>query len=662
MVTIPKRGVGCWVLGAGCVLAWLAPLVAAQRGRENNPFPGGTNPDGSLRPTPPVSRLFTQDAYTEYALLAPGSEEFRIRFLPEETRVGATELVNATRGGSEGSGIEVYDPRTGKPLKFTYRQEGNDPDNHAIHAALPIPVPEGGVGRVLIYKTYKDPRTYMMHGDDIVWVRSLSGYRLGVLLPKGFAFISSNVAAQLTTTADGRLKLAFANPSGQSNPVTIHARRTSATFAPRADSDMFFDDIKTLYDLDAPDTGRIRVEQVYSDYRKGDKARLDSLTYLPLQDLKAVDLDTAKPLSATKEGSATVVKLEVPIVDDRQSVHIKITGTVKDGSYKTGNGELVFERTLHGLRNTVVLPAGWDVAAVSQSGTIGTYQGRAFVALINLNAENNYRVSIRARRSNAGPATAQPARGGGIIDLWTHGKPAFGIYAPNESTGPRGEGPRAAVYTREGGEKLAMNPLYDFVFLNLEGGYDAAAVRAIVEGLRTPNASGRKALIVRIPSIDRDGAPAARARVKEALDAGADGVTIPHVRTSDEAKQAIAFFQDAKANVWSPANPNGDRIAMLMLEDPGAVAQAKEVADLKGYSILACGIGSLAQALGGDRAAAEAGTQKVLAEAKRAKLVDMLTFNAQDADERVKEGFLALLTQGPTADEAIKVGRAAAGR
>src|SRR5262252_5486428 len=117
--------------------------LGAQRGRGDNPFPGGTNPDGSLRPTPPVTRLFSQDAYTEYAILAPGSEEFRIRFLPEETRVGATELVNATRGGSEGSDIQVYDPRTGKPLKFTYAQEGNDPENHAIHAQLPIPVPAG---------------------------------------------------------------------------------------------------------------------------------------------------------------------------------------------------------------------------------------------------------------------------------------------------------------------------------------------------------------------------------------------------------------------------------------------------------------------------------------------------------------------------------------
>jgi len=386
------------VLLAGGLLL-LPVLVAAQRG--GGQFPGGTNPDGSLRPSAPVSRLFTQDAYTEYAILEPGSESFRIRFLPEETRAGATELVNATRGGSEGSGVEVYDPRTGKPLKFTYEQQGNDPENHAIHATLPMPVPEGGIGRVLIYKTYKDPRTYMMNGNDIVWVRSLSGYRLGVILPPGFAFISSNVAAQLTTTADGRLKLAFANPSGQSNPVTIHARKTTATFPPSKFEDMFFDDVKTLYDLDAPETRRVAVEQIYSDYRKGDRARLDSLAYLPLQDLKVVDLDTAKPLDVTRDGSASVVKLEVPIVDDRQSAHLKITGTLKDGS-SVSNGELVFQRTLKGLRNTVLLPKGWEVSNVSQSGTIGTDRssGRVFVSLINLNAENSYAVTIRARKAN----------------------------------------------------------------------------------------------------------------------------------------------------------------------------------------------------------------------------------------------------------------------
>jgi hypothetical protein len=385
--------------GAFLLVPILAGFVVAQRGRADNPFPGGSNPDGSLRPTAPLTRLFTQDAYTEYAILEPGSESFRIKFLPEETRVGATELVNATRGGSEGSGVEVYDPRTGKPMPFTYEQDKNDPETHAIHAKLPIPVPEGGVGRVLIYKTYKDPRTYMMHGDDIVWVRSLSGYRLGVLLPKGFAFISSNVAARLTTTPDGRLKLAFANPSGQSNPVTIHARKTTASLAASPEQDdPFFDDIKTIYDLGAPETGRFTVDQTYSDYRKGDRAQLDVLKGTPLQDVKVVDLDTAKVLAVQRQGPA-FVKLDVPITDDKQSAHLRVTGVVNDPAYKVDrNGDLVFERVLKGLRNTIVLPQGWDVSAVSQSGTIGTFNGRAFVALINLNAENEYTVRLRARK------------------------------------------------------------------------------------------------------------------------------------------------------------------------------------------------------------------------------------------------------------------------
>jgi len=262
---------------------------------------------------------------------------------------------------------------------------------------------------------------------------------------------------------------------------------------------------------------------------------------------------------------------------------------------------------------------------------------------------------------------AQGQHKNAVIDLWAQGKPAFGVYAPNERPGPRGaeaggQPPQPAVYTRGGGETLAMNQLYDFVFLNLEGTYDPAAVTAMVEGLRSPKAVGRKTLIVRIPPIDKEGAEVTRARVKEILAAGADGVTIPHIRNVAEAKQAIGFFRDAKANVWSPSNPKGETLAMLMLEDPDAVAQAKQIADLDGYSILACGIGSLAQALGGDRAAAEAGTQKVLGEAKRAKLADMLTANTQDVAQRVREGFLALLMQGARADEAITLGLAAAGR
>jgi len=199
------------------------------------------------------------------------------------------------------------------------------------------------------------------------------------------------------------------------------------------------------------------------------------------------------------------------------------------------------------------------------------------------------------------------------------------------------------------------------VFLNLEGSYELEAVKAIAAGLKSGTGT-RKTLLVRIPTIERDGVEATRTRVKEVLAAGADGVTLPHIRSVEEAKTALGFFQEAKANVWSPSNPSGTVVAMLMLEDPAAVAAAGQVADLRNFSVLACGIGSLTQALGGDRAGGEAGTQKVLAESKRVKIPNMLTASPQDVEQRVKEGFLALLGNGTSADEMIRLGRAAAGR
>ena len=253
-----------------------------------------------------------------------------------------------------------------------------------------------------------------------------------------------------------------------------------------------------------------------------------------------------------------------------------------------------------------------------------------------------------------------------IIDLWVDGIATFGVFVPNErppTEEQRRSGERPPpVYTREGGRRLARNPLYDFLFLNLEGGYDSEAVGAIAEGLRAPGAAGRKTLLVRIPPIERDGEEVARVRVREILEFGADGVVFPHVRTPEEARTVVSFFDDAGADVWSPANPSGEILAMIMVEDPAAVAVVAEIADIPGYSLLACGIGSLRGALGGDRGAAEAGNQEVLSHAKRAGLPDMITAGAADIEERIQEGFLALLMQGDEADGAIRTGRAAVGR
>ena len=220
-----------------------------------------------------------------------------------------------------------------------------------------------------------------------------------------------------------------------------------------------------------------------------------------------------------------------------------------------------------------------------------------------------------------------------------------------------------ALYTTEGGRRLGENPLLDYVFLNLEGRYDAGAVGEIAAGLAEGIVEGtvEKTLLVRIPSISADGEEAARARVAESLAAGADGIVLPHIRSQDEARLAVSFFEEIGADVWSPANPSGTVIVMLMIEDAGALGAVEAIADTPGYSVLACGIGSLSGALG-SREAGEAGNQEVLAHSKRVGLPDMITANADDVAGRIEEGFLGLLMNGPEADSHIEVGRAAAGR
>src|SRR5437016_14158355 len=58
------------ILAAAAFVCARDPILA--QGVPANPFPGGVNPDGSLRPSAPLARLFQLDAYTEYSILAPG--------------------------------------------------------------------------------------------------------------------------------------------------------------------------------------------------------------------------------------------------------------------------------------------------------------------------------------------------------------------------------------------------------------------------------------------------------------------------------------------------------------------------------------------------------------------------------------------------------------
>ncbi len=271
--------------------------------------------------------------------------------------------------------------------------------------------------------------------------------------------------------------------------------------------------------------------------------------------------------------------------------------------------------------------------------------------------------STGAPLANA-PLAAQTST---AISLWKSGGSAFGMFVPSErapgatdATGKR----LPPVYTAAGARTLAENPLLDYLFLNLEGTYNADAVRALVAGIRASLARSRPTLLVRIPTIEAAGADSTRARVKEVLALGANGVVIPHVRTAVEAKLAVSFFTDAGAQVWSPANPAGNVIAMLMVEDKGAIADMRAIAAVPGYSLFSCGIGSLTRDMGGDAAGAEAACKQVRNLGEKAGMPSMMTATAATLGDRITQGYRGLLLSGSAeqASAIIRTGHVAAGR
>ena len=249
------------------------------------------------------------------------------------------------------------------------------------------------------------------------------------------------------------------------------------------------------------------------------------------------------------------------------------------------------------------------------------------------------------------------AVGLGLLELWKAGRPGFGLYVSQPTSDSDEEHP---VYTVETGRALAKNTLLDFAFLSLEQHYDFASARNVAQGLRSGGPNSSQALLVRIPPISEDGVAAARSRVAELVALGVNGVVIPHVLTLEEAREAVAFFDGM--DVWSPANPEGTLIAMLIVEDPEVFDDLQTIADIPGYSALVCGIGSLTAALDGDREAAEKINLQVLKTSTEAGMADLITVNEASIEQRIEQGFLGLLAYGETADKALLLGRGIVGR
>jgi hypothetical protein len=182
-------------------------------------------------PPPPQTE---DDEYTRYELLDPSSSSFRITYEVTATTPGATVYFNPIRKGSTATDEAVYDRLTGQTLAFqvvpgSAAKAGGvadaDPETSYIRIQLARPVPRDGETRLLILKTYRDPKSYFTEGDVIVFSRSLSIRRNSVVLPLGYEVVSLNVPCQVLREADGRLAVSFMNSGPADVPLTVRARR-----------------------------------------------------------------------------------------------------------------------------------------------------------------------------------------------------------------------------------------------------------------------------------------------------------------------------------------------------------------------------------------------------------------------------------------------------
>ena len=100
-----------------------------------------------------------------------------------------------------------------------------DTADRFIKVELPRPVPRDGEVRLLIDKTYQDPKSYYEEAGVIVFARSLGIKRNAVVLPAGYELIGCNVPAQVLTEPDGRVLVSFINPGPDAASLVVRGRR-----------------------------------------------------------------------------------------------------------------------------------------------------------------------------------------------------------------------------------------------------------------------------------------------------------------------------------------------------------------------------------------------------------------------------------------------------
>jgi hypothetical protein len=377
--------------------------------------------DGVVLPLATGAQTET-DEYTRYELLAPETASFKIYYEVTATTAGAKFFYNPIRKGSVASDESVFDAMTGKPLEFAVvsgaeakkdslmvkADEGTD----YIKVTLARPVPENGQGRVVIVKTYKDPKSYYTDGKAIVFNRPLGIRRNKVVLPAGYEVVGLTVPSQIRTEEDGRIAISFLHAGSGEAPLVLKAVKDAQTGAgalPKALtrekswespfqgeserarlSERAYQDRDIVYFLQQPETHAFSLYHDYTERRPGingyaNVVRTGSVASNP----SAYILDTGEKLKTEEMSGAEMVASKINAGETVEAkdrvVVIPFPSAVKAGetlrlriaetytapvSFRLDGDELVFDRSLGRPRNAVVLPSGWYCTESAAPATV----------------------------------------------------------------------------------------------------------------------------------------------------------------------------------------------------------------------------------------------------------------------------------------------------
>lgn len=363
----------------------------------------------------------SSDEYTRYELLDPATSSFRIFFEVSATTPGDAFYYNALRKGSEHKVDRVLDVATGLPLTWKI-VTGDEAKNNGFAQAekevdylqikLVRPVTKNSEYRLLIDKTYKDPKSYYSENDRIIFKRSLGIKRNSIVLPKGYELVMCNYPSQVMLDADARVKISFVNRGSEAVPLRIEGRkllqpvvlptptkpeilataegrdkskaRVGFTFLERANQTR-----EIIYFLQQPETHSFRLYHDYTETQEGvDKyvnvVRAGSKASNP----SAINLDTGTPLkvetlvgNAIQEKgidigneyspTAEAVVIWFDPVKKGATSRIRIEETYTDPNrYLNVNEELIWDRSFGRVHNTIVLPQGWWLTANAIPATV----------------------------------------------------------------------------------------------------------------------------------------------------------------------------------------------------------------------------------------------------------------------------------------------------